>query len=110
MTNTEGDANEEPDVPDAFVAVAVKVYDIPFVRPITKIGLDKPDAVIPPGDEVTVYETAYNDEVNEIYADPEEGTPARFVGVAGIGLTNTKGDANEEPDVPIEFDAVAVNV
>ena len=65
---------------------------------------------MPSGEEVIVYESAYKDKVNEIYADPEEGTPTRFVGAAGIGLTNTEGDANEEPDAPIEFDAVAVNV
>jgi hypothetical protein len=41
-------------VPAAFVAVTVKVYEVPFVRPVTTIGLDAPLATWPPED-VTVY-------------------------------------------------------
>jgi hypothetical protein len=37
-----------------FVAVTVKVYAVPFVSPVTVIGLDEPDAVMLPGDDVTV--------------------------------------------------------
>ena len=36
-------------VPIALVAVTVKVYTVPFVRPVTVIGLDAPVAVILPG-------------------------------------------------------------
>jgi len=35
-------------------AVTVKVYEVPLDNPVTVIGLDDPDAVIPPGDDVTV--------------------------------------------------------
>ena len=42
-------------VPDAFVAVTVNVYEVPFVRPVTIIGLVAFDAVFPPGLDITVY-------------------------------------------------------
>ena len=40
-------------VPNAFVAVAVHVYVLPFVNPPTTIGLPAPDAepVAPPSDD-----------------------------------------------------------
>ena len=41
-------------VPIALVAVTVKVYAVPFVRPVTVIGLDAPVAVMLPGLDVTV--------------------------------------------------------
>ena len=42
--------------PAELVAFTVNVYDVPFVRPVTVIGDDEPEAVIDPGDDVTVYE------------------------------------------------------
>jgi hypothetical protein len=51
---TEFDAADAGPVPMELVAVTVKVYAVPFVRPVTVIGEDDPVAVIPPGDEVTV--------------------------------------------------------
>ena len=41
-------------VPTKFVAVTVKVYDVPFVRPVTVSGLALPVTVFPPGFDVTV--------------------------------------------------------
>ena len=41
-------------VPTAFVAVTVNVYAVPFVSPVTVIGLDAPVPVAPPGLAVTV--------------------------------------------------------
>ncbi len=41
-------------VPAALVAVTVKVYATPVVRPVTVIGEDDPVAVMPPGLEVAV--------------------------------------------------------
>jgi hypothetical protein len=37
------------------VAVTVKVYAVPFVKPLTVIGEEAPVPVTPPGLEVTVY-------------------------------------------------------
>ena len=47
------DAAEGALVPTPFVAVAVHVYVLPFVKPATTIGLPEPDAepVAPPSDE-----------------------------------------------------------
>jgi hypothetical protein len=42
------------DVATPFVAVTVKVYSVPLVKPVTVIGLCDPVAVAPPGDAVTV--------------------------------------------------------
>jgi len=41
-------------VPRALVAVTVKVYAVPFVRPCTAMGVLVPFTVIFPGYEVTV--------------------------------------------------------
>lgn len=41
-------------VPKAFVAVTVKVYVVPFVRPVITIGDEPPVAVKPPVLELTV--------------------------------------------------------
>jgi hypothetical protein len=42
------------DVPIAFVAVTVNVYEVPLVKPVTVSGLDAPVAVAPSGLAVTV--------------------------------------------------------
>jgi hypothetical protein len=49
------DAAEAAPVPALFVAVTVKVYAVPLVRPLTTMGLAAPVPVRPPGFEVTVY-------------------------------------------------------
>ena len=51
---TADDALEAAPVPTELVAVTVKVYAVPLVRPVTVIGDDVPVAVMPPGEEVTV--------------------------------------------------------
>ena len=51
---TELEAEEATPVPTAFVAVTVKVYAVPFVKPVTVIGELPPVAVCPPTFEVTV--------------------------------------------------------
>ena len=43
-------------MPTALTAMTLKTYAVPLVRPVTTIGLDEPEAVNPPGLEVTVYE------------------------------------------------------
>jgi hypothetical protein len=48
------DADEETELPTAFVATTVKVYGVPFVKPVTVIGELDPVRVIAPGFEVTV--------------------------------------------------------
>jgi hypothetical protein len=41
-------------MPDAFVAVTVNVYEVPFVRPETVHDVESVVHENPPGDEVTV--------------------------------------------------------
>ena len=48
------DAAEAAPVPTVLVAVTVKVYGVPLVRPLTVIGEAAPVAVMPPGLDVTV--------------------------------------------------------
>ena len=110
MTRTEGDGLDTGDVPDAFVAVIVKVYVVPFVRPVNKIGLDVPVAIMPPGFEVIVYVSAYKGGVNEIEADTEDGAATRFFGARGIGLTRTETDGADDIDVPDALVAVAIKL
>lgn len=54
---TAADAPDDPDVPIAFVAVTVKVYDDAgaVFNPETTIGDEAPVPVSPPGEDVTVY-------------------------------------------------------
>ena len=52
---TEFDASEGRLVPLEFVAVTVKVYAVPLVRPVTVSEVAVVVAVIPPRDEMTVY-------------------------------------------------------
>ena len=52
---TEFDASEVALVPMEFVAVTVKVYAVPFVRPITMTEVPVVVAVTPLGSDVTVY-------------------------------------------------------
>jgi len=51
---TADEAVDAPLVPTLFVAVTVKVYGVPLVRPVIVIGEDAPVAVNPSGLEVTV--------------------------------------------------------
>ena len=48
------EAAEAGPVPIALVALTVKVYTVPFVSPVTVMGLDAPVAVTLPGLDVTV--------------------------------------------------------
>ena len=48
------DAADAEPVPMPFVAVTLNVYAVPFVSPLTVIGLVEPVPVRPPGLEVTV--------------------------------------------------------
>jgi hypothetical protein len=52
---TELEGTEAGPVPALLVAVTVKLYEVPLVKPVTVIGGAVPVAVKPPGDEVTVY-------------------------------------------------------
>jgi hypothetical protein len=111
---TELEVVDAPEVPMAFVAVMVKVYEVPFVSPDTTIGLCDPVAVAPPGDAVTVYE-----EIGEPFAPAPEnaivacaspGVAVTDVGAVGSPAGVTADDAVDASELPTEFTATTVNV
>ena len=109
------DDADDPDVPPAFDAVALNVYDVPYVKPVTVHSPDEPvtvhvrepgveviryDVGVPPGPAATVT-TA---DASLISALGAGGVP----GTAGCGVTGS--EAEEAADVPPPFVAVALNV
>jgi hypothetical protein len=72
--------------------VTVNVYDNPDVKPVTVIGLELPDAVMLPGDEVTVYDVigepplygAVNDTDILVLDNAVADTPVGALGLVAI--------------------------
>ncbi len=111
---TELDVVDAPEVPMAFVAVTVKVYEVPFVSPVTTIGLCDPDAVAPSGDAVTVYvvmaEPFAPSPLNAMVACESPGVAVTDVGAVGSPAGVTADDAVDASELPTEFTATTVNV
>jgi len=107
-------AADAADVPLAFVAVTVNVYAVSFVRPVTVIGDDAPDAVMLPGDDVTVYDVIADPPVapavkgTDACAFPDVAVP--IVGACGTVVAVIAADAADAADVPYTLDAVTVYV
>jgi hypothetical protein len=112
---TEPDADDPLEVPEAFVAVAEKVYGVPVVRPVTVhdvAGLVTVQ-VRPSGVEVTVYEAGAPPvpALTVTVADVAPATAAAGVGgVPGAAIGLTLFDAVEAVEVPAPFVAVALKV
>jgi hypothetical protein len=109
------DAADAGPVPIALVAVTVKVYVVPFVKPVTVIGLDAPVAVMLPGLEVTVYEVialppfeAGAVKLTVAWALPAVAVP--IVGAPGTVAGVTLLEAADAGPVPIAFVALTVKV
>jgi hypothetical protein len=113
---TAAEADEAAPVPDAFVAVTVNVYEVPFVRPVTVHDVVAVVHVNEPGEDVTVYELIeapplltgeVHDTTDEAFAfevpDTEVGAPGTVDGV-------TAADTAEATPVPLAFVAVTLNV
>jgi len=109
------EATEEPDVPPAFEAVALNVYDVPFVKPVTVQLPDEPVTVHvnEPGVDVTRYDAGVPPEPAATVTTADE-TPASAVGAGGvpgtIGCGVTAFEAADAAEVPPPFVAVDVNV
>jgi hypothetical protein len=110
------EADDGVELPRALVATTVNVYAVPAVNPVTVIGEDVPDAVIPPGLEVTVYPViavppfalgAVNGTETEV-ADAIVGIP--IIGAPGTILGVIETEADEGVEVPALVVAVTVNV
>ena len=84
------DAPEAGPVPTLLVAVTVKVYAVPLVRPGTTIGEAAPVAVMPPGLEVTV----------KLVIGAQAGS-------AQAGAVNAGGEVNDTVAWPLPAAALA---
>ena len=88
-------------VPCALVAVTVKVYVVPLVRPVTvaDVAPDPTLAVIPPGDEVTVYPVIGDPPLDAggVQVTVAEASPA--VAEAAVGLPGAPTSATSVPVV-----------
>jgi hypothetical protein len=49
-------AELDTEFPLEFCATTVKLYDVPFTNPLIVTGLEDPEAVIFPGEDVTIYD------------------------------------------------------
>ncbi len=112
---TDADAADAAEVPPAFVAVAVNVYAVPFVRPVTTHDPDAPVIVhvAPPGDAVTRCDVAAVPDSaadTDTRTDASPITPVGAAGTFGFAMGVTDADAADAADVPPAFVAVAVNV
>jgi len=93
---TEFEAADAGLVPIAFVAVTVKVYAVPLVKPVTVMGLVVPVAVKLPGFDVTVNTVialppVLVGAVNDTVASPFPAVAVPIVGASGAvtGATDT---------------------
>jgi hypothetical protein len=84
------------DVPIAFVAVTVNVYEVPLVKPETVIGDEPPVPVAPPGLAVTV-----NPVIAEppLFAGAEKATDAEVL--PGVATTLVGASGGLAPAPPI---------
>jgi hypothetical protein len=102
-------------VPIEFVAITVKVYAVPFVRPVTVMGDAAPLAAMPPGDEVAVYDViaeppvdAGGVNVTVACAFPAVAVP--IVGGPGTAAGVTLFEGVDGGPVPTALVAVTVKV
>jgi len=101
--------------PNAFTAVTVKVYAVPFASPVTVIGEAEPVPLMPPGLEVTTYPMiaeppllAGGVKATEACALPALAVP--MVGAPGTVAGVTEFDGAEAGPGPTAFVAVTVKV
>ena len=105
-------------VPTSFAAVTVNAYAVPFVSPVTVIGLAAPVPVMPPGYDVAVYPViavppSDSGGVKKTNALPPAGSalvhaliPVGAPGLVAAGVTETEDDA----PAPITLFALRLNV
>jgi hypothetical protein len=102
------------EVPFVFVATAVNVYAVPFVKPVTTNGDDAPVAVSPPGLDVTVNPVIVDPPVAPAVKSTETcvlpAVTESIVGACGAVVAVTSDDAIDAADVPKEFIAITVYV
>jgi hypothetical protein len=96
------------------VAVTVKAYDVPFVSPVTIIGLAVPEAVIFPGLDIMVYPVMglppFDGAVKLTIAWAVPATAVTPVGAAGAPNGITAVDGDDDWLDPMKLIAVTVKV
>ena len=105
-------------LPTLFVAVTVKVYAVPLVKPVTTIGDEAPVPVKPPGVEVTVYPVIAEPPSDAGVVNATETCVFPLVAEPIIGASGTVGpddgvtllEAPLEVLLPAEFVATTENV
>ena len=109
------DGAEASPVPTAFVAVTVNVYAVPLVRPVTVMGEAVPLALMPPGEEVAVYDVIVAPPfeaggANVTFACALPGSATPIVGAPGTAAGVTLFVGVDAGPVPMAFVAVTVKV
>lgn len=112
---TEFDGSEGIEFPSTLVATTVKVYAVPFVRPVTvQVVAPVVVQVKDPGEDVTVYpvtgEPLLTPAVHDTSADVLPRVAVTAVGFPGTATGVTAAEGFEELDVPTALVAVTVNV
>jgi len=102
-------------LPAALVAVTVKMYAVPLARPPTVMGDAAPLAVIPAGDDVTVYDVMGEPPfdtgaVNVTVACALPAAALPMVGAPGTAAGVTLFDGAEGGPTPTALVAVTVKV
>jgi hypothetical protein len=99
-------------VPLAFVAVTVKVYEVPADNPDTEMGLDALVPVIPPGDEVAVNVVTVEPPVAPAVKGTDAVDPLSvavpIVGAWGTDDGVVDAEALEAAETPLALVAVTV--
>ena len=114
------EAVEASEVNSAFSATTVKVYAVPFVKPVmlqaNGFGNGAVNSQDPPaGDEVIVYlvgadSAEFSGAVKETVAAPFEAVTITLLGASGLASGFAEVEAGEEEVVPVAFVAVVVKV
>jgi hypothetical protein len=99
---TELDAADGAELPFAFVAKTVKVYEVPLVNPVTVNGEEAPVAVKPPGLDVAVKEVAAGPEPEGVNVTVACVLPAVAVPIVGaLGTKSPPAPCNPATIAPI---------
>jgi hypothetical protein len=111
---TDAEAVEATESPFMLVAITVKVYAVPFVRPVMVTGEEVTETLFP-SLPITVYPVIdepplFVGAVNETTALAFPDATMTFVGAFGTVEGVTELDAVDGEDVPIPFVAVTLNV
>jgi hypothetical protein len=99
----DAEADDAEELPAAFDATTVKVYEVPALSPDTVIGLEDPVPVKPPGFEVTVNDVAAAPEPAGVNATEAVVCPVE-VALTPVGALGCKKDLMLAEALPPRID------